>query len=531
MYSPNDVLSYRELLRAERFVYGVETVPSRGLGTPEKSDRLVAEAEALISDPRFGWISITDNAGGSPMLPPDWLSGVLAGRGSNVVVHVACKDQNRNALESAAWRYASEGFSNILALTGDYPITGFGGMADPVFDLDSVGLITLLKSMNEGLSVPGRRGNMETLPATDFFIGCCVSPFKRYERELMPQYFKLVRKILAGAEWVIPQLGYDMRKFHELKLLLDSHDMHVPLVGNVYLLSKTVAKIFNSGRLAGCVVTDELLEQCNKYAAGPDKGKQFFRELAAKQLACFKGLGFAGGYLGGMAKAEVFGEIVDMAESYGENDWRDFMKEIRFAQPGEFFLYDHDPETGLCEAGALNPEYTRSLAHPAKSKEVNFNYRLSRAVHALAFDRDRKLWGVMKRLFGWLDRKPDGFLMRSVHGLERMSKSVMYGCEDCGDCSLPDTAYLCPRGSCSKASRNGPCGGSYQGRCELDDKECLWARAYERLKYYHESETMLDWPVVLYNPNLKKKSSWANMYLDRDHHAPKPEETKSDTPS
>lgn len=523
MHNSMNPPAYRDLLRGGRFVYGAETVPSRGLGTPEKSDRLVADAEALIADPRFGWISITDNPGGVPMLPPDWLAGVLGDQGRRVVVHLSCKDQNRNALEGAAWRYASEGFPNILALTGDYPTGGFGGTARPVFDLDSVGLITLLEKMNTGLEVPGRRGKIETLPATDFFIGCCVSPFKRYERELMPQYFKLVLKILVGAQWVIPQLGYDMRKFHEVKLMLASRGMDVPIVGNVYLLTKTVAKIFNSGRLAGCVVSDDLLEQCNQYGAGPDKGKQFFRELAAKQLACFKGLGFAGGYLGGMAKPEVFSEIVDLAESFGTDDWRDFMKEIRFAQPGEFFLFDHDPQTGLCEPGAFNPEYLKSLAKPARPKDVNINYRLSRMVHSLAFTRDKGLWGMMKAFFGRLDKKPDGLLMRSAHAVERASKKTMYGCEDCGDCSLPDTGYLCPLASCSKQSRNGPCGGSAQGRCELDDKDCLWARAYERLKYYGESESMLDRPAVLYNASTQKTSSWANTYLDRDHHAPKPE--------
>ncbi|MDZ7617855.1 MAG: methylenetetrahydrofolate reductase, partial [Patescibacteria group bacterium] len=151
MHSTASVLSYRELLRGDRFVYGAETVPSRGLATPESSNRLVADAEALIADPRFDWISITDNPGGAPMLPPDWLAGVLHGQGQRVVVHLSCKDQNRNGLESAAWRYASEGFSNILALTGDYPTTGFGGTAEPVFDLDSVALISLLESMNDGL--------------------------------------------------------------------------------------------------------------------------------------------------------------------------------------------------------------------------------------------------------------------------------------------------------------------------------------------------------------------------------------------
>ena len=90
-----------------------------------------------MDDPRIGWISLTDNPGGGPMLPPDWIAGLVADRRERVVVHLTCKDMNRNGLEAAAWRYASEGFDNILALTGDYPTGGFGGRAEPVFDLDS----------------------------------------------------------------------------------------------------------------------------------------------------------------------------------------------------------------------------------------------------------------------------------------------------------------------------------------------------------------------------------------------------------
>jgi len=65
--------------------------------------------------------------------------------------------------------------------------------------------------------------------------------------------------------------------------------------------------------------------------------------------------------------------------------------------------------------------------------------------------------------------------------------------------------------------RNGPCGGSRDGQCEVDDKECIWARAYERLKYYRESEGMLSGPVVYYNAQLKDTSAWANAFLGRDH--------------
>ena len=121
-----------------------------------------------------------------------------------------------------------------------------------------------------------------------------------------------------------------------------------------------------------------------------------------------------------------------------------------------------------------------------------------------------------------LEHKQDNLALRALNAIERVSKEMSFGCKDCGDCSLPETAYLCPRQSCSKTARNGPCGGSSDGRCELDDKECLWARAYDRLKYYGESQHMLDAPAVFYNASLEGTSSWANTFRGRDHHGAEP---------
>ncbi len=459
MIAPNEGVTYREMLASGRFYYGAEVVTTRGLEPVASPGNLAAFARDLLADPRIGWISITDNPGGGPMLPPDWLGGLVAERRARVVLHLTCKDMNRNGLESAAWRYASEGFDNLLAITGDYPTGGFGGCAEPVFDFDSVSLITLLRSMNGGLNVLGRGGKPETLPKTNFFIGCVVSPFKRHERELMPQFFKLVRKIAAGAQWVIPQLGYDMRKFHEVKLFLDARGISVPVIGNVYLLSKGVAKLFNSGKLAGCVVSNQLLKTIEKYAAGPDKGKKFCQELAAKQLAVFKGLGFAAGYLGGIHKADGFGPIIELAESYKPDDWKQFLGEIQFSQPDEFFLFEHDSYTGLCDDGRVSRAYLDSLRRPPKSKEVNLNYRVSRLVHRWAFTRNKALYPLLKKIFARLDAKP-GFLSRMAYRLERAGKLAMYGCQDCGDCSLPDCAYLCPK----KAARNAAATGRAAAR-------------------------------------------------------------------
>jgi len=505
------------MMVGDRFIYGAEVVTNRGLvhaGTPSQ---LVELGKQLLSDPSISWISITDNPGGNPMLPPDWLARNLLEEKERIVLHFTCKDLSRNGLESAAWKYASEGYNNVLAMTGDYPIAGYQGTSHPVFDLDSVGLITLLDAMNKGLTVPGRRGQMETLPQTDFFIGCVVSPFKRYERELMPQYFKLLRKISCGAHYVITQLGYDMRKFYEIKLWLAKHGIDIPIVGYVYLLNKVVAGMFNRGEIPGCVVSDELLELCKKYGGGEDKGRSFFRELAAKQLAVFKGMGFSAGYIGGIHKAEGFSKVIEIAESFGENDWKDFAKEIQYPRAGEFYLFEQDPETGLGDADRINQEYLASLNKPPRSKEVTLGYRMSRLVHKKFFTPQNGYFQLMTRIYTRLDKKPDGLISNALHALEKMSKFVMYGCKDCGDCSLPDCAYMCPNASCSKCARNGPCGGSNDGRCELDDKECIWARAYERLKYYGESEEMLSGPTVYYNAALKNTSAWANTYLGRDH--------------
>jgi methylenetetrahydrofolate reductase (NADPH) len=149
---------------------------------------------------------------------------------------------------------------------------------------------------------------------------------------------------------------------------------------------------------------------------------------------------------------------------------------------------------------------------------VTLGYRFSRKVHSLAFTPGKGLFKLGTRFYKKRQAKQDGLLSRMAYTVERASKSIGFGCKDCGDCSLPDCAYLCPRASCSKGSRNGPCGGSHNGRCELDDKECLWARAYDRLKYYGESEHFLEGPAVFTDAKLEGSSSWANMYLGRDHH-------------
>ena len=497
--------SFRQALTDSSFPIGAEIVATRGI--PQPATHLPDLARELLSDQRINYVSLTDNPGGNPMLPPDWLARKLADFAPNLILHLACKDMNRAGLESQLWRYAAEGFENILALTGDLPIDGYPTVSNRVFDIDSVSLLNMISAMNTGLPVLNRRRQIEQLPLTNFFAGCAVSPFKSQENELIPQYGKLLKKIRAGAQWVIPQLGYDMRKFVDVQKFLEQNNASVPLIGNAYVLTKTVATMFNKGKLAGCVVADSLMEQIGKYAAGADKGKQFFRELAAKQIAVFKGLGFAGVHIGGIEKPETFFEIIDMANAYSQDDWKEFYAEIQYNKPNEFYYFPSDvpiqKNTGT------------------KFFDVSLLYRLYRCVHAVAFHRGHGLYPIIKRLYQFLD-KPTTLrrcTAKALHQIERSSKFFLYSCSDCGDCGLPDTAYLCPMNRCSKNQRNGPCGGSNNGRCEADDKDCVWTIAYDRLKPFNEWEQVATAPPICNNAALKGTSAWANLYLDRDHSA------------
>src|SRR5438552_15316804 len=141
--------SLRETLQqSSDCLFGVELVSIRGSMGERSAIKARDFANELVACPKIDWISITDNAGGNPQLAPQALGKPILYAGKEVVIHLTCKDLNRNGLESEAWLLHSEGFNNILAMTGDYPVAGNGGMAKPVFDIDSVGLISLLSQMN-----------------------------------------------------------------------------------------------------------------------------------------------------------------------------------------------------------------------------------------------------------------------------------------------------------------------------------------------------------------------------------------------
>ncbi len=69
---------------------------------------------------------------------------------------------------------------------------------------------------------------------------------------------------------------------------------------------------------------------------------------------------------------------------------------------------------------------------------MNLNYRLSRLVHGLAFKPGEKLFSSLGKVFGRLEQNNSRKTLSVLHKVEHASKVVLYGCHDCGDCSLPE---------------------------------------------------------------------------------------------
>jgi methylenetetrahydrofolate reductase (NADPH) len=497
----------------------VELVPWVGEMDDPRGQKPMKMAYDLAGDPRITALSITDNAGGHARLSPDAPAEPVVEAGHDVIVHVACRDRNRNGLQSLGWDLLSRRLTTILAVTGDYPVEGYGGLSKPVFDIDSVGLLALFREIGE---VATARAAAEGAPdpqvAHSFFMACAVDPVKRFERELIPQYLKLGLKVRSGAGFVITQVGYDARKQDELLRYMRREDLDVPAIANAYILDRGVARAFNAGRVPGCNVTDELLALVEQRAAGPDKGRAFFLEFAAKQLVVARGLGFRGIYLSGHRDATEIGRVLEYAEAFADGDWRDLVADVTFPLPGSFNLFERDPATGL-NTDELNRSYRRSLEPAARRRSragVDPFYKVNRLLHERAFMPGTPGFRAWASAYERVERL---HLDKPLHVLEQAVKVPLFDCRDCGDCSLPDVAYLCPESHCAKNQRNGPCGGSHDGLCEVPGHTCVWADAYRRLKPYGEELGMLDRPPVIQDNALRRTSAWANTFLRRDHFA------------
>jgi methylenetetrahydrofolate reductase (NADPH) len=500
---------YQSLIDKDTFSVSWELVPGRG-AFERYQDEFMSSAEEAAKGSKIHALTITDNPGGNPATSAEMLGAEIAKLDIEPVVHFTCKDKGRNQLEALLYGLERASVHNILTITGDFASAGYEGHSTPVFDLDATQLLGLISKLNEGLEFPSPSGKTTKLVPTHFVAGAVVSPFKATEAELMGQYYKLEKKLAAGAQFIVTQLGYDARKFHEVLLMVKRLGFeHIPVVGNVYVLASGPARLMNRNGLPGCVVTDAFLSMITEEAKAKDRGKAKRLERAAKMYAFMKGLGFAGIHIGGHGlKYQEVEEIIEMGEEWAPN-WRDLIPEFDFPQENGWYYFEKDPKTGL------NAETPVDRSHRPPTPLV---YRGFRLLHNTIFEPKGIFFKPMRAMSGAIDGSA---LEDAFNRIEHIGKVLTNECMHCGDCGLPDVAYLCPMSQCPKGQRNGPCGGSFEGWCEVhpNKRKCIYVRAYPRLKHYGKEDTLRAYEVPPVDHSLRRTSSWLNYFMGRDHTA------------
>lgn len=484
-----------------------ELVPGRGAW--EKSqDYVLKMAELAAKDNRINGITITDNPGGKPAILASALATETIRLGIEPIIHFTCKDKNRNDIESELYALARAGAENLLVMTGDYPSEGYEGLPKPVFDVDCVQALRLIQNMNNGVDVPSFKGGVK-LKATNFFAGAVVSPFKHEESEIMNQYYKLQKKVESGAKFIITQLGFDARKFDELKRYVDTQKLNVPLIGNIYVLSLGAARLMNRNAIPGCVVTDSLLKEMEKESTKYTNKKEPNLLRSAKLYAVLKGLGYDGINISGHGTDyDDIQYILGKGEELS-HEWQNLLEEFNYSLKGGFYYFKENKATGLNTDEPVDRKKTGS-------KKFSLKTWMLTTVHRLVFEREAPFYRPVAYFARIIDNT---FLKKPFTKFEYLVKTVTNECRFCGDCAIHDLGFICPMSQCPKQQRNGACGGSFNGWCEVypGKQKCIYVTMYENFKAVGEEEHLKNGYIPPCNWKLFRTSSWLNYFNGRDY--------------
>lgn len=506
----------RDAIEKGEFAVTFEVIPGRG-AAEENQVHEFKIAEEIWATGRVHAISVTDMPSGNPALLADSFAADFQAKGITPLIHFTAKDRSRNQIQSQLYMLQRYGMENLLLMTGDYMQSGWQGLSRPVYDLDPVHMVQMALDMNDGLVVQSRGKESREMPA-NFFPGTVVNPFKYLEGELIPQYYKLEKKVIAGSRFVITQLGYDARKMQELKWYLEDNGYNdVALIANIFLLNPGAARLMRQNVIAGCYINDDLMAKLEAEAKEEDKGKGARLLRAAKMITIARGLGYAGIHVGGFGlNVTDFNYILDTADEI-QDQWLEWAKEISYGDPNGFYYYQPERDANGQPTG-LNVRSLSPRPEKIRPRKVMAVYGLSRFFHHFVLTEDKWFFPVLANIMDWRERKKG---IHRSHFIEHMAKAVLYHCQDCGDCGLEPAIYTCPMSRCPKNQRNGPCGGTVDGWCEVypNERYCIYFKAYQRLKKYDELYKMDSFITVPNDWRLNETSGWASYTHKRDNTA------------
>jgi methylenetetrahydrofolate reductase (NADPH) len=235
------------LFKQGKFVVTCEVGPPKGI----EIEKILDEFGPLRG--RIDAFNVTDLQSSVMRVGSMAACRLLKERGLEPIMQMTCRDRNRLALQSDVLSAAVLGIENLLCLTGDHPRLGDDPAAMPVFDLDSVQLLSAVKTLMSGRDMAGN--DLKGKPP-QFALGAVVNPGAE---PLKPQILKMEKKVAAGAEFFQTQAVYKVDDFADF--MEKVKHLNVPImVGMVFLKSPAMARFMNAN-IAGIHVPDEIIDE------------------------------------------------------------------------------------------------------------------------------------------------------------------------------------------------------------------------------------------------------------------------------
>ncbi|HEX9896987.1 MAG TPA: methylenetetrahydrofolate reductase [Dehalococcoidales bacterium] len=257
-----------------KFVVTAEAGPLKGTEVDE-----MAEIAGVLKG-KVDAVNVTDQQSSVMRLGSMVICHLLKDWGLEPIFQLTCRDRNRIALQSdllSAWVL---GVENCVALTGDLPSSGDHPQAKPVYDLDSVQLLQVIRNLNEGHDMAGN----ELKGKPDFFAGAVVNPGADTEAAYELQLMKLEKKIAAGARFFQTQAIFNPDTFARFMKRVEQYKIPV-LAGVIPLKSAGMARFMNKN-VAGINVPEPMISRMTK---AEDKTKAGI-ELCAELIKSLKGM-------------------------------------------------------------------------------------------------------------------------------------------------------------------------------------------------------------------------------------------------
>jgi methylenetetrahydrofolate reductase (NADPH) len=305
-----------------------------------------------------------------------------------------------------------------------------------------------------------------------FCLGAAVNPFKYNLADQYLQYYKMIRKLESGADFLIAHAGWDMKKLQELQWFLRMRDLGNSVLARVRLLSpEDVAKV-ESCFSPGVHIPREFAATLQRECSANES--QFLatqlRRVALQVVGC-RLLGYSGVVLAGIRNASMLDMVLkqlkvaqDECSSYDAwlDIWNDFHGDLQFSPVSKPF----QTFQGLLAAG--HGEYD-----PATSTPTTVDFPVPDKLDRLgAF--------LLPMLLS--SRTPDGLRSALRHVLRRHDTTPPERLRHC---------WYLDNSSCPKRLTLGPCGGTGpKGTCEFGQGPCFFHRIFALAAARHELDLL-----------------------------------------